>query len=226
MGGGCLVHRQLWADPETRKQFERAVTRSGRVDAFEARLRCKEGCEIGALVSAEIVTIGGESCVLCAFQDISSRKRNEAELMQAIEAVMSDASWFSRAVVEKLAALRAPARFGSPTEPAPSGGDLTPRERDVLARMCRGQDDPTIRRRTRRVPQHRAQPCGRAVSQAGREPPQRRHHLGAGPGLWRGGGAQGLATPPRLVPMHYHDQSFGTIDHDLSGLIQDATAGA
>lgn len=144
-----IVERQaenvrLWADPETRKAFDRAVKRSGRVDAFEARLRCKDGEEIDALVSAEIVMIGGEGCLLCAFQDISSRKRNEAELMQAIEAVMSDASWFSQAVVEKLAALRAPARFGVPAEPAPAAGDLTPRERDVLARMCRGQDDPTI----------------------------------------------------------------------------------
>jgi DNA-binding CsgD family transcriptional regulator len=218
-----LVHRQLWADPETRKQFERAVTRSGRVDAFEARLRCKEGCEIGALVSAEIVTIGGESCVLCAFQDISSRKRNEAELMQAIEAVMSDASWFSRAVVEKLAALRAPARFGSPAEPAPSAGDMTPRERDVLARMCRGQDDPTI------------------AAELGVSRNTVRNHVAAlfrklgvnrrsAAIIWardRGFGEE--AAPrrlPRLVPMHYHDQSFGTIDHDLSGLIQDATAGA
>ena len=135
---------RLWADPEGRKQFERAVKRSGRVGAFETRLRCKDGEEIDALVSAEVALIRGESCVLCAFQDISSRRRNEAELMQAIEAVMSDASWFSRAVVEKLAALRAPARFGTPSDPTPAIADLTPRERDVLARMCRGQDDPTI----------------------------------------------------------------------------------
>lgn len=135
---------RLWADPEGRKQFERAVKRSGRVDGFEARLRCKDGDEIDALISAEVVMVGGESCVLCAFQDISSRKRNEAELMQAIEAVMSDASWFSRAVVEKLAALRTPARFGTSSELSPSAADLTPREREVLARMCQGRDDPTI----------------------------------------------------------------------------------
>lgn len=134
----------LWADAEAWKHFEREVKRSRRVRSVEARLRCKDGEEIDALVSAEIARIGGEACTLYAFQDISSRKRTEAELMRAIEAVMSDATWFSQAVVEKLAALRAPARIGRPTALRGGAANLTARERDVLGRVCRGQDNPAI----------------------------------------------------------------------------------
>lgn len=134
----------LWADPSARQGFEREVAVVGRVRSLETRLRCRDGEEIDALVSAEVIPIRGEGCLLCAFQDISSRKRNEVELMRAIETVMSDASWFSQAVVEKLAALRAPARFGTNAAATGQAADLTPRERDVLGRMCRGQDDATI----------------------------------------------------------------------------------
>lgn len=135
----------LWVEPEARSAFEREMEKSGRVQTLETRLRCKSGEELVALVSAESIVIGGEACVLCAFQDISSRKRNEAELMHAIDSVMSDASWFSQAVVEKLAVLRAPARApGKSMTLAAGAGDLTARERDVLGRMCRGLDDAAI----------------------------------------------------------------------------------
>lgn len=134
----------LWADAEAREHIEREVERSGRVKAAETRLRCKNGEELVALVSAEGVTIAGEACVLYAFQDISSRKRNETDLMHAIEMVMSDANWFSQAVVEKLAAIRMPLRSGEAVGQAGGAADLTARERDVLGRMCKGLDDAAI----------------------------------------------------------------------------------
>ena len=54
--------------------------------------------------------------MLSVLQDITERKRTEAELFAAIEAVMKDTSWFSRTVIEKLAAIRAPR---SAEHPAP-----------------------------------------------------------------------------------------------------------
>ena len=68
-------------------------------------------------------------CVLGAIQDITERKRNELELMEAIETVMQDTSWFSRTVIEKLAQIRAPGAPQSQGELA----DLTRREREILA---------------------------------------------------------------------------------------------
>ena len=56
--------------------------------------------------------LSDRACILCSFQDITARRRSEEELVKAIEAVMADATWFSRGVVEKLAAMRHPARPG------------------------------------------------------------------------------------------------------------------
>ena len=67
--------------------------------AREALLDC--------LLSAAPVNIQDLPCVLGAIQDITERKRNELELMEAIETVMQDTSWFSRTVIE-LAQIRAP----------------------------------------------------------------------------------------------------------------------
>ena len=54
---------------------------------------------------------------------------------------MKDASWFSRALVEKLANLRAPA---SSAEHVKEVAELTPREKQVLGYICQGADDAAI----------------------------------------------------------------------------------
>jgi DNA-binding NarL/FixJ family response regulator len=96
---------------------------------------------LDCLVSAETVTIHDQPCVLSVMQDITERKRGEAELFGAIEAVMQDTSWFSRTVIEKLVAIRAPDTAG---KPGAAVADLTGRERDVLALVCRGLADKQV----------------------------------------------------------------------------------
>ena len=87
------------------------------------------GALLDCLLSAAPVKIQDLPCVLGAIQDITERKRNELELMEAIETVMQDTSWFSRTVIEKLAQIRAPGAPQSQGELA----DLTRREREILA---------------------------------------------------------------------------------------------
>ena len=76
--------------------------------------------------------------VLWVMQDIIDRKQSEDKLMAAIEAVMADTSWFSRSVVEKLAAIR---RTGSASMPDAGLGELTRREREILHLICLGMSN-------------------------------------------------------------------------------------
>ncbi len=128
---------KLWGMSAARQRFEDEVQAAGRVRNQDVRLLTKTGWLLDCLASAEIVTIAGEQCILSVLQDITERKRSEAELFEAIEAVMQDTSWFSRTIIEKLAHLRHPERTeASRTELA----DLTPRERDVLGLLCQGMN--------------------------------------------------------------------------------------
>ena len=128
---------KLWGASAARQRFQERLQASGRVRNQDVRLMTKTGWFLDCLASAEVVTIAGERCALSVLQDITERKRSEAELFEAIEAVMQDTSWFSRTIIEKLAHLRHPERTeASRTELA----DLTPRERDVLGLLCQGMN--------------------------------------------------------------------------------------
>ena len=126
---------KLWDSAAARRRFEQDIQANGRVRTLDVRLITKNGWKLDCLASAEIVTIQGRRCVLVALQDITERRRSEAELFEAVEAVMQDTSWFSRTVIEKLAQLRHPERS---QEARADLADLTPRERGVLALLCQG----------------------------------------------------------------------------------------
>ena len=132
---------QLWADAQIRRRFEADLAKSGSVRGFEAKFHPKGGAQIDCLVSAETVTINDRPCILCAFQDITERERSEAELVAAIEAAMADTTWFSRGVMEKLAAFR---QLSGPASSSVKLDDLTRRERDILTLICRGAGDTEI----------------------------------------------------------------------------------
>jgi PAS domain S-box-containing protein len=128
----------VWPDRATRERFKQAIDKEGSVRNFDIQLRTKDGTVVDCSLSAEAVTINDQPCVLCVMQDITERKRSENELIAAIEAVMADTSWFSRSIVEKLAALRQTSRSASLSADL---NDLTERERDILGLICEGQSD-------------------------------------------------------------------------------------
>jgi PAS domain S-box-containing protein len=136
--GRSPAQLDLWSDRVAQRQFELAIEKGGGVRSGDLQLRAKDGALFDCLVSTDTVTINDEQCVLLVIQDITERKRSEEELMAAIETVMADTSWFSRSVVEKLAALRQSSRpriVGAELE------DLTDREREVLGLICQGLSD-------------------------------------------------------------------------------------
>jgi PAS domain S-box-containing protein len=136
--GRSAAELELWSDKTAQRQFEETIEKTGSVRDLDLRLRAKDGELVDCVVSADTVTIHEERCVLCVMQDITDRKRSQDELVAAIEAVMADTSWFSRSVVEKLAALRQTSR---PSALRADLQDLTDRERDVLGLICQGQTD-------------------------------------------------------------------------------------
>jgi DNA-binding NarL/FixJ family response regulator len=132
----------LWVDPPARQRFRDEVAANEHVRNFEACLARSDGRRLDCLISAERVTIADQTCLLSVILDITERKSSERDLMAAIEAVMADTTWFSRGVIEKLAALRSPGRAA-----AEDSGTLSPRERQVLGLMCQGLSDAAIGKR-------------------------------------------------------------------------------
>ena len=93
------------------------------------------------MLAADTVTIQDNACYLFVLMDITERKRSELELVEAIETVMQDASWFSQTLIEKLANAK---RVNTRHLPSASFTDLTARERDVLGLICEGLADKEI----------------------------------------------------------------------------------
>lgn len=130
----------LWDTGETRRHLERELAKKGSLDKVDAKLRTKGGKLLDCLVSAAQITVDDDPCILWVIQDITERRHSELELVTAIEAVMKDANWFSRNVVEKMANLRAQ-QNGAPLREVT---ELSKRERQVLEQVCQGLDDTAI----------------------------------------------------------------------------------
>lgn len=109
-----------------------------RLHDLEFQIRTKAGELRWLLGSLVLLEFGGETCALSMFLDVTERKRSEEQLSQAIQEVLEDSSWFGRAVMERLANLKAGAV--SPGEVA----DLTEREREVLVLLAQGFDNAQI----------------------------------------------------------------------------------
>ncbi|WP_338057634.1 PAS domain S-box protein [Sphingomonas beigongshangi] len=130
---------QLWNDASQREEVERELDQRGGIRTLDVRLLPATGSPIDCLVSAEVIDVRGDRCALWLYQDVTERRHGELELVEAIDAVMKDASWFSRSIMDKLATLRG----GGDAERHPPL-DLSKREREVLELICQGADDKAI----------------------------------------------------------------------------------
>jgi PAS domain S-box-containing protein len=72
----------LWADPSEREQMVKIMLDKRVVHGFEMRSRKKSGEIVNLLMSAEMITVAGEQCMLLVAQDITERKRTEQEIQK------------------------------------------------------------------------------------------------------------------------------------------------
>jgi PAS domain S-box-containing protein len=128
----------IWSDLSVRRTVEQKLRDNILVRDEPMRMKQKDGGEADCLVSAERVDINDQQCVIWAFQDVTERRRSEAELVEAIESVMAETSWFSRSVVDRLASLRHSAKGKEATAQLL---DLSDREREILGLICSGFSD-------------------------------------------------------------------------------------
>lgn len=83
--GRTAAELRIWADPEDALKIRQMLLQHGKVHNIEYRFRMKSG-NIGIfLVSAELIDFEGEQCILATTNDISDRKRAEAQLQAALE---------------------------------------------------------------------------------------------------------------------------------------------
>ena len=139
--GRSALDPAIWKNSAAQKRLLSEFKSTAGVSQQEIQLCARDGSVLDCMVAGDIITINDTKCILCVTQDITERKRSEAELVSAIDTVLSDTSWFSRSIVERLAGLRQTATTSfTKTEFAA----LTDREQDVLGLVCEGYTDASM----------------------------------------------------------------------------------
>lgn len=137
MLGRTMAELGLWETDEQGAEIAAEIARDGSTRARDARLLSHQQVVVDCAISAEHIEVQGSPCVLWIFQDVTERRRSDAELRAAIDEVVKDTSWLSRSILDKLATLRKPG-------PRPAPANLSPREQEILDLVCDDLDDGTI----------------------------------------------------------------------------------
>jgi PAS domain S-box-containing protein len=85
--GKTSFELEIWADLADRERLVRALHKQGALTNAEASFRLKDGAVRVGLMSARIVEIDGEPCILSVTRDIHERKQMEAALRDKVAAL-------------------------------------------------------------------------------------------------------------------------------------------
>ncbi len=85
--GRSSLEIQIWHDPADRARLVDSLQREGYCENMEAKFALKDGRVIVGLMSAHVIVLGGETCILSVTRDISERKIAEAQLRKLSQAV-------------------------------------------------------------------------------------------------------------------------------------------
>jgi PAS domain S-box-containing protein len=78
--GRSSLELDIWVNPEDRKKLVKGLMESGVVNNLEAPFRAKNGDIKVCLMSAKLIEIDGEKCILSITRDISERKLIEEKI--------------------------------------------------------------------------------------------------------------------------------------------------
>ena len=81
--GVSSLELNIWDDPKDRARLVKGLLESGEVRNLEAGFRRKNGEVAIALMSARVIDIGGEKCILSITREITERIKAELELREA-----------------------------------------------------------------------------------------------------------------------------------------------
>ena len=79
----------IWNDPELYRKFHDELKARGEMRNREVRIRTADGRIVEGLISARVVELEGEQCVVASTHDITERKTLENELVAAREAALA-----------------------------------------------------------------------------------------------------------------------------------------
>ena len=78
--GRTSVDLKVWTNPDDRILFTKTLSSQGYVRNHEYTLRKKDGTKFIVSMSAEIMELQGQMCIVASFMDITSRKQMESKL--------------------------------------------------------------------------------------------------------------------------------------------------
>ncbi|MBO1078252.1 PAS domain-containing protein [Roseomonas haemaphysalidis] len=134
----------LWADPAAAARLAERFRRDGRLADEDAVLHVQDGAPLACLVSAAVVELGGQRCMLLVAPRAPERARTRADVAAAVAAVMTDAGAIRAMVLDHLART---ASDRPQDVPAPALSGLPKRAREVLVLVSQGLDDGAIAER-------------------------------------------------------------------------------
>lgn len=114
------------------------------IPSTEIAMRTKTGALRWSILAAEPLHVEGRASMLFTLVDITEQKRTKEQLSQAIETVMKDTSWFTKAFLEELAQAKVKENDLNIDSLSVSVSDLTPREQEVLGLVAAGRSDAGI----------------------------------------------------------------------------------
>ena len=138
--GRTKAELALWTDVESQEMVEKFVRETGRVQAHQLRLRSRDGSVAAYRLSSETMSVVGEDCILTVIQNVDEDRRQQRQILAAVEAALQDTSWLGQKILEKIKSVG----YGDQVAPASATVSLSPRQREILTLVAKGESDTDI----------------------------------------------------------------------------------